>query len=58
MRKGDNVGMYRGVVIFRSTTPGYALPYTARLSDGTPLAADSLEGIKQSIRGAKESKSC
>jgi hypothetical protein len=44
--------VYRGVVIFRRTEPGYALRYTARTEDGTPLAADTLGCIKELIRYA------
>lgn len=43
--------VYRGVVIFRNETPGYLLRYTARRMCGDPLAADTLAGIKQLIRG-------
>jgi hypothetical protein len=49
---------YRGAVIFRKESPGFALRYTARLKDGTPLAADTLEGIRALIRASqKESTS-
>ena len=41
---------YFGVIIFRSTEPGYRLRYTASLGDGSPLAADTLAGIKQLIK--------
>jgi hypothetical protein len=41
---------YRGVVIFRNTVPGYALRWTARSKQGSPLAADTLDGIKTLIR--------
>lgn len=41
---------YKGIVIFRNIEPGYCLRYTARLDNGTPLAANTLVGIKEEIR--------
>lgn len=40
---------YRGVTIYRSTEPGYRLPWTADGGGGS-LAADTLAGIKELIR--------
>ena len=41
---------YRGVTVFRKTEPGSALRWSARSTNGDPLAADTVEGIKQLIR--------
>lgn len=43
------VYLYRGVVIFRATAPGWRLRYTARGG----FAADTLAGIKRLIRDAQ-----
>lgn len=42
---------YCGIIIFRKTTPGYQLPYTARTLKGL-LAADTLKGIRELIKDA------
>lgn len=47
-----NYYFYKGVIIWRNTTPGYALRYTAQTGSGQKLAADTLAGIKQLIREA------
>jgi len=39
---------YKGVTIWRNTSGGYALRYTAT-ANGNRLAADTLQGIKQLI---------
>jgi hypothetical protein len=40
---------YRGVTIWRNTTPGYALRWNARTEWG-PVSADTLAGIRELIR--------
>lgn len=50
MRKARLIVEYRGVTIFRKTTPGHALRWNARTSDGRSLAADTLAGMKELIR--------
>jgi hypothetical protein len=40
---------YFGVFIWRKTTPGYQLPWTA-VVNGDMLAADTLAGIRELIR--------
>lgn len=45
---------YRGVTIFRKTTFGSALPWTARSLAGDPLAADTLAGMKELIRDSEK----
>ncbi len=44
--------IYKGVIIWRNTSAGYALRYTATANNGQRLAADTLAGIKQLIREA------
>ena len=41
---------YYGIMIFKNTAPGYQLKYSARLNNGDKIVADTLEGIKKSIK--------
>jgi hypothetical protein len=49
----DKIREYRGVIIFPRNVHGM---YSARTSDGQPLAADTLAGMKDLIRHYRGSK--
>ncbi len=52
----DRPREYRGVVIFRNTNPA-GLRWVARSQNCDPLAADTLEGMRELIRDSMERES-